>query len=108
VKRRKANPWFNRGTIYRRAVDALRTAIEPMTAREVAERCLAAAGIAKPNKAALADLTGSILSSLRNHKGKGRAADQRRQSGKVEIERGRQPRRPYSVSVTARSCVRGA
>jgi hypothetical protein len=26
-----------------------------------------AAGIAKPNKAALADLTGSILSSLRNH-----------------------------------------
>jgi hypothetical protein len=28
-------------------------------------------GVAKPNKAALADLTASILSSLRNHKGNG-------------------------------------
>jgi hypothetical protein len=71
VKRRTPNPRFKRGTIYRRAMDVLRTATEPMTAREVAERALAAAGIAKPNKAALAGLTGSILSSLRNHKGKG-------------------------------------
>src|SRR3979490_584178 len=46
VKRRQPNPWFKRGTIYRRAVDVLRTATDPMTAREVAERCLAAAGIA--------------------------------------------------------------
>jgi hypothetical protein len=58
VKLRQPNPWFKRGTIYRRAVDVLRTATEPMTARKVAERTLAAAGIAKPNKAALADLTG--------------------------------------------------
>jgi hypothetical protein len=41
VKRRKPNPWFKRGTIYRRAVDALRTATEPMTAREIAEKALA-------------------------------------------------------------------
>ena len=41
---------------------------EPRTHRS---RCRAAAGVAKPNKAALADLTGSILSSLRNHKGNG-------------------------------------
>ena len=32
---------------------------------------LAAANVANPNKAALADLTGSVLASLRNHKGKG-------------------------------------
>jgi hypothetical protein len=38
VKRRQPNPWFKRGTVYRRAVDALRTATEPLTAREIAER----------------------------------------------------------------------
>src|SRR6202166_3348553 len=66
VKRRKPNPWFKRGTVYRRAVDVLRMATEPLTAREIAERVLT-----EPNKAALADLTGSILASLRNHVGKG-------------------------------------
>ena len=71
VKRRRPNPWFKRGTVYRRAVDVLRTATEPLTAREIAERVLEAANVANPNKAALADLQGSILASLRNHKGKG-------------------------------------
>jgi hypothetical protein len=71
VKRRKPNPWFKRGTVYRRAVDVLRTAAEPMTAREIAERVLVTANIERPDKAALADLTGSILASLRNHQGKG-------------------------------------
>ena len=71
VKRRKPNPWFKRGTVYRRAVDALRMATEPLTAREVAERVLKANNMESPDKAALADLTGSILSSLRNHDGKG-------------------------------------
>jgi hypothetical protein len=71
VKRRKPNPWFKRGTVYRRAVDALRTATEPMTAREIAERVLAAHNIESPDKAALADLAGSVLASLRNHNGKG-------------------------------------
>jgi hypothetical protein len=71
VKRRQPNPWFKRGTVYRRAVDAMRTAAEPLTAREIAERVLAAANVNDPDKAALADLTGSVLASLRNHKGKG-------------------------------------
>jgi len=35
VKRRKPNPWFKRGTLYRRALDVLRTATEPMTALEM-------------------------------------------------------------------------
>ena len=51
VKRRQPNPWFKRGTVYRRAVDVLRTAEQPLTAREIAERVLATANIAKPNKA---------------------------------------------------------
>jgi hypothetical protein len=38
------------GTIYRRAVDALRTATEPMTAREIAEKSLATANIESPDK----------------------------------------------------------
>src|SRR6202521_2037799 len=71
VKRRQPNPWFKRGTVYRRAVDALRTATEPMTAREIAEKVMATANITKPAKAALADLIGTINSSLRNHDGKG-------------------------------------
>jgi len=71
VKRRQPNPWFKRGTVYRRAVDALRVAEQPLTAREIAERVLVAANVTKPNKAAVADLAGSVLASLRNHKGKG-------------------------------------
>src|SRR5437870_8660538 len=61
VKRRQPNPWFKRGTVYRRAVDVLRVATEPLTAREIAERVLAAARVSKPNRAALGELTGSIL-----------------------------------------------
>jgi hypothetical protein len=33
VKRRKPNKWFKRGTLYGKAVDALRTATEPMRRR---------------------------------------------------------------------------
>ena len=71
VKRRQPNPWFKRGTVYCRAVDVLRTATEPLTARDIVERVLAAANIKRPDKAALAHLIGSILASLRNHKGNG-------------------------------------
>src|SRR2546427_4636031 len=60
VKRRQPNPWFKRGTVYRRAVDVLRTATEPLTAREIAERVLAAANVTTPKKAAIADLQGSV------------------------------------------------
>src|ERR1700682_3482708 len=35
VKRRKPNKWFKRGTLYRRALDVLRTATEPLTARQI-------------------------------------------------------------------------
>jgi hypothetical protein len=71
LDRRQPNPWFKRGTVYRRAVDVLRTAPEPLTAREIAERVLVVAKVGNPKRAAVADLTGSILASLRNHVGKG-------------------------------------
>ncbi len=67
IKRRQPNPWFKRGRVYRRAVDVLRTATEPLTAREIAERVLAAANVTNSDKDALADLARSVLASLRNH-----------------------------------------
>jgi hypothetical protein len=42
-------------------VDALRTATEPLRAREIAERVLTAASIKSDNKAAVADLIGTVL-----------------------------------------------
>jgi hypothetical protein len=43
VRRRKPNPWFRRGTVYiREALDVLRAAGQPMTAREIAAAMLAA------------------------------------------------------------------
>jgi hypothetical protein len=70
VKRRKANRWFKRGTVYRRVMDVLRTASEPMTARQISERVLANANIRNPDKRAFMALTSAINSSLRNHAGK--------------------------------------
>jgi hypothetical protein len=70
-KRRKPNPWFKPGTVYRRAVDVLRSATEPLTAREIADRVLEAAKVTNPDKAALDDLIGTVLASLRDHQGKG-------------------------------------
>ncbi|KRP84798.1 hypothetical protein AOQ73_40470 [Bradyrhizobium pachyrhizi] len=40
VKRRKPNQWFKRVTLYRRALDVLRTATEPMTTTELAKAVL--------------------------------------------------------------------
>jgi hypothetical protein len=45
VRRRKPNPWFRRGTVYRCALEALKAAPGPLTAREIAEAMLAAKGI---------------------------------------------------------------
>ncbi len=50
VKRRKQNKWFKRGTLYRKAIDVLRMATEPMIAQELAAAILAAAGVQTPPK----------------------------------------------------------
>jgi hypothetical protein len=60
-------------------VDVLRTAEWPLTAREIAERVLAAANVTNPDKDALADLAGSVLASLRDHKGNGNGPMKARQ-----------------------------
>ncbi len=35
VRRRKLNPWFKLGTVFRHALDVLRSAEAPLTAREI-------------------------------------------------------------------------
>src|ERR1700694_298824 len=71
VKRRQTGKWFKRGTLYRRAVDVLRTATEPMTATDLAWAVLAGAGIQTEDKKAVQILGQGIQGSLRNHDGKG-------------------------------------
>lgn len=71
VKRQKANQWFKRGTLYRRALDVLRTATEPMTATEIPKAVLAAGGISDATRKDAAVLGQSIQASLRNHAGNG-------------------------------------
>lgn len=71
VKRRyKGNPWFKRGTLFRRSLDVLRTATKPLTAREITEAVLAARGVTDATPKEIRDLTGGIQASLQNQKGK--------------------------------------
>lgn len=71
VKRRKGNQWFKRGTLYRKALDVLRTASEPLTATEIATAVLKAEGVEDTAPKQLTILGQSIKASLRNHAGKG-------------------------------------
>jgi hypothetical protein len=45
VRRRKPNPWFRRGTVFRHALEVLRDATGPLTTREIAEQMLARKGV---------------------------------------------------------------
>jgi hypothetical protein len=40
-RRNKSNPWFKRGMLFRSAVDVMRRAGTPMTAREIADALIA-------------------------------------------------------------------
>jgi hypothetical protein len=71
VKRRTANRWFKRGTLYRRALGMLRTAEEPTTATEIAWAVLKANDVKDADSKAVQTLGQGIQGSLRNHSGKG-------------------------------------
>src|SRR5216684_6258236 len=58
VRRRKPNPYFKRGTVFRSAVDALRVASDPLTAREIVLEMLAAKGVTDASEKAVRDLAG--------------------------------------------------
>jgi hypothetical protein len=67
-RRNKSNPWFKRGTLFRSAVDVLRRAQAPMTAREIAETLIADKAPQATRKQAI-DLQAAILVALRKRKG---------------------------------------
>jgi hypothetical protein len=71
VKRRKANGWFKRGTMYRKAVDVLRTADQPLTATGIAWKMLEAANIKNATKTDAQVVAQGILRGLLSHEGKG-------------------------------------
>ena len=71
VKRRKANGWFKRRTLYRRAMDVLRTAEQPLTATDIAWKMMEAADVKNASKTDAQVVAQGILRSLLSHNGKG-------------------------------------
>ena len=67
-RRNKSNPWFKRGTLFRSAVDVMRRAAVPMTAREIADALVADKAPQATRKQAK-DLQAAILAALRRRDG---------------------------------------
>jgi hypothetical protein len=61
---------FERGTLFRHALDVLRTAEEPLTTREVVLAMLQTRGLSEPTSKQVRDLYGGVQSSLPNCHGK--------------------------------------
>ncbi len=71
VRRRyKGNPWFKRGSVFRRALDVLRMADRPLTVREITERMLKTKGVTNAKPQAVSDLSNGVRISLRKYEGK--------------------------------------
>jgi hypothetical protein len=71
IKRRKPNKWFKRGTLYRKALDVMRTAMEPMTSTEIGAAVLTAHGVTDASHDDVNSIGLGIFRSLQNHDGKG-------------------------------------
>lgn len=68
-RRQRTNPWFKRGTLFREALDVLRTATAPMTVREIVEAVLKAKDII-PDKRQWLGIEAGIRAALEDHAGK--------------------------------------
>jgi hypothetical protein len=69
-RRVNGNPWFSRGTLFRSALDTLRKAGKPLTAREMVVAMLAAKGAKDVPAARIRSLRGGVTNSLTNNEGK--------------------------------------
>jgi hypothetical protein len=69
-RRINGNRWFQRGTLFRSAMDALRTAGKPLSAREMVMAMLAAKGVNNAPADRVRSLRGGVTNSLRNNEGK--------------------------------------
>ncbi|HEV2627906.1 MAG TPA: hypothetical protein VGV41_04610 [Pseudolabrys sp.] len=65
VRRRKPNPYFKRGTVFRAALEVLRRTDGPLTAHDVALAMLDAKGVKNAPAEAVRDLEGAVRASLR-------------------------------------------
>src|ERR1700733_6832540 len=63
------NPWFKRGTLYRSAVDVMRRAGVPMTAREITDALIAEKAPTATRKQAIDIQAAAILASMRKRDG---------------------------------------
>src|ERR1700756_4704891 len=70
VKRRKPNKWFKRGQLYRKALDVLRTAAEPMTATEIGAAVLKTHGVEDASKDDVRSIALASSTASRTMKGK--------------------------------------
>src|ERR1700681_4744772 len=67
-RRNKSNPWFKRGTLFRSAVDVMRRAAVPRTAREIAEALIAGKAVPATRKQ-FKDMQAAVLAALRKRDG---------------------------------------
>jgi hypothetical protein len=69
IRRRKPNPYFKRGTVFRAALDALRAAGKPLGTREIVFAMLAAKGVTDAGPTAIRILGNAVQAALRKHEG---------------------------------------
>ena len=62
------NPWFKRGTLFRSAVDVMRRAGTPMSARQITDALIAEKAPTATRKQAI-DIQAAILAALRKRNG---------------------------------------
>jgi hypothetical protein len=74
-RRAKVNRWYKRGAMGRAILDVLKAATEPLPTRTIAERMLAARGIAEPEPAAVRDLESGVRAAIRQSLAKHLMAD---------------------------------
>jgi len=69
-RRQRTNPWFKRGTLFREALDVLRTATGPLTVGDITASVLAAKGITDATVKQRNGIAAGIRSCLEANAGK--------------------------------------
>jgi hypothetical protein len=70
VQKRKSNPWFKKGTLFRAAIEAMRAANRPLSSREITLAVLARRDVTDAQPQAVRDLVCSVERSLVYHRGR--------------------------------------
>lgn len=69
LRRRRQNPYFKRGTVWRAVLEVLKAAEAPMGVSEISRKLLASAGVENPTAADLTDMDGSVRRLLTSKEG---------------------------------------